>query len=306
MSQIIKSIVSRDGSINHILNYGKSLVECRYVRRSPKYISVYVSSHNGCKMKCKFCWLTQQNQNQFKHVDMDLFSYQVKTVLDSVPEQDNTKDKSKIRCNINFMSRGEPLANKNLILDYDMVLRGITNEVENHGYGETKMNISTIMPYTIKNKSLYDVFKDNPVNLYYSMYSIDDSFKSKWMPNAIHYRDALDKLKELQNLSSAQPTITIHGAFIKGENDNLEDIERMVDEIDKTNFKKIKFNIVKFNPHQNLDYEEADEETINKIYEKFKQITKFDSANYNTTRQVPRIGYDVFASCGMFIQDHDI
>jgi len=80
----------------------------------------------------------------------------------------------------------------------------------------------------------------------------------------------------------------------------------MVDEIDKTNFSKIKFNIVKFNPHPGQDNIEADEKTINQIYEKFKQVTKFNDLKYNTTRQVPRIGYDVFASCGMFIEDHDI
>jgi len=76
-------------------------------------------------MKCKFCWLTQQNQNQFKHVDTDLYTLQVNKVLSSVPEKDNTIHKKDIRCTINFMSRGEPMANKNIINNYDNVFKNI-------------------------------------------------------------------------------------------------------------------------------------------------------------------------------------
>jgi len=104
-----------------------------------------------------------------------------------------------------------------IINNYDNVFKNIDNQVKSYGYGETKMNISTIMPYTVQDRSLYNIFEDNPVNLYYSMYSVNGDFKRKWMPNAIHYRKALDKLKEFQDLSPLNPTITIHGAFIKGE-----------------------------------------------------------------------------------------
>ena len=62
------------------------------------------------------------------------------------------------------------------------------------------MNISTIMPYTIKDRSLCDIFGNTPVNLYYSLYSINEKFKQKWMPNAIPSLTALDKLQELIDL----------------------------------------------------------------------------------------------------------
>jgi adenine C2-methylase RlmN of 23S rRNA A2503 and tRNA A37 len=64
-SSIVKQLVASDGSINLIFNYARSFIEARYVQRAPDYISAYVSSHNGCKMGCTFCWLTAQKQTEF-------------------------------------------------------------------------------------------------------------------------------------------------------------------------------------------------------------------------------------------------
>ena len=121
------------------------------------------------------------------------------------------------------------------------------------------------------------------------------------MPSALPYNIALDKLKEYQTFSDDEIPLTIHGAFIKGENDNIDDINRMIDEINKRQFKKIKFNVIQYNPHENSSYEEIDKETSDIIYNKLIKITNFNHQEYNTTRQVPRVGPDAFASCGMFI-----
>ena len=44
---MMRTLVSKlDKSVNYITKYGKSELECRYVRRSENYISVYLSSHN--------------------------------------------------------------------------------------------------------------------------------------------------------------------------------------------------------------------------------------------------------------------
>ena len=83
------------------------------------------------------------------------------------------------------MSRGEPLANKYVINNYPELYSSINNAVKSNGYKETKMNISTIMPYTIKNKSLCDIFQGYPVNLYYSLYSVNPEFKKNGCQ--VHY-----------------------------------------------------------------------------------------------------------------------
>jgi 23S rRNA (adenine2503-C2)-methyltransferase len=294
MKRIIKAL---DGSINYIIPYKKSVLECRFVPKSDKYFSLYLSSHNGCKMGCKFCWLTEQKQTSFSHVNIEDFVHQVNTVLDNVKQPGK---KENIRCNVNFMSRGEPLANKYVINNYPELYDALSETIENYNF-IPKMNISTIMPFTVKNKSLCDIFKNRPVNLYYSLYSVDEKFKHKWMPNAMPYSIALDKLKEYQEFGDNENPLTIHGTFIKGENDSIDDINRMADEIEKREFKKIKFNIVQFNPHSNSSHEEIDNMKSNDIYKKLSGITNFNDLAFNTTRIVPRVGPDAYASCGMFV-----
>jgi adenine C2-methylase RlmN of 23S rRNA A2503 and tRNA A37 len=314
---VAKTIVSPNNEVrwknrNWIIDYGKSFLEARYVRRAPNSISTYVSSHNGCTMGCKFCWLTQQKQTSFKHSKVDAYKLQLDKILSGIPEQDNADiNKKDIRININFMARGEPLANTSVINNYSNLYSTLDNTVKEHGYGSTKINISTIMPHTVRNRKLIDVFSDMPVNLYYSFYSTSDQFRNKWMPNAIPYQESLDKLAEFQQKRSLidspdkLPTITFHWAFIKGENDSHENVIAIADEIKKRNFIKTKFNLVRFNPHPDLKHEEADETKLNELFEVMNNAVT-NTSTTNNSRFIPRACNKVYASCGQFINDSDV
>lgn len=300
-------LISKDGSQNFIIPFRGANLETRYVRRSPNYISTYVSSHNGCTMGCKFCWLTQQGQTKFNHSSIDDYNTQLDVVLKHVPEKDNTVDKNKIRVNVNFMARGEALANKNVILNYPKLYSSLLSTTRKHGYGNVKMNISTIMPHTVKNKRLGDIFRDDPANIYYSFYSVDDKFRNYWMPNALPYNVALDKLAEYQHSASTSQVITFHMSFINGHNDDLEMVHKMAEAIKYRQFSNTKFNLVRFNPHPKMakDYQEPSIEKLNEIF-KIMSSAVTDNTIYNKSRIISRVGTDTYNSCGMFIEDHNL
>ena len=129
--RILKSV---DGSINYIIPYQSSFIECRYVRRQQSYVSTYLSSHNGCKMGCKFCWLTQQKQTHFDHVTIDLYDEQLKTILSNIPESDKQSyPVNKTRINMNFMARGEALANKYVIKSFPKLHDKLMESVNQFG-----------------------------------------------------------------------------------------------------------------------------------------------------------------------------
>lgn len=306
MANVVRRLVSADGSINFIIPYAKSFIEARYVQRAPNYISAYVSSHNGCKMGCTFCWLTSQNQTEFKHVGIKEYQQQLQTILENVPE-DKVTGKSKVRINVNFMGRGEALANKNVVTAYPQLYDTLLQTVKDNNFGSLKMNVSTIMPHAIQNRSIIDIVHDKPINIYYSLYSVNDDIKKQLMPSAMDWRKALDNLALFQQDSSSHKdnSVVFHGAFIKGINDSEESVSSLVDEILKRPFSRTKFNMVRFNPPPKSQFEETSIERLQEIFTFISSKMKDHEMNKKSTI-IDRVGYDAFVSCGMFPRDDDI
>lgn len=288
MKNILKS--SLDKSVNWIIPKGTGHLEARYVRRDSDHISAYVSSHNGCKMGCRMCYLTQQKQTAFNHTTLNEFSEQFNKILDYY---DANSEVRASRVNVNFMARGEPLANANIINKFNN-LYDIFDKRSVGSSLQLRMNISTIMPHTIKHLELNDILHGK-ADIYYSMYSVNDNFRSKWLPNALPYEEALIKLKNYQ-IKSNRP-ITFHWTFIKGENDNKEDVIRLTNILKNFDFFG-KFNLVRYNPPVNiLEREEPTDEELNNLLSILKNSIR-DNAK---SKIVSRVGKDVYASCGMFI-----
>ena len=339
-----KLVSSVDSSVNYIRSFGRSTLESRYVRRAPESISVYVSSHNGCKMKCKFCWLTAQGQTEFQHVGIDQYVQQLRTVLQDAPNPSERAEsrslsqgsdekrvlgsnipRSRVRINVNFMSRGEALANKHVVNSYDKLYMALESAVRECGFASVKMNVSSIMPYTIRNRRLSEIFRYQPVSIFYSLYSMSPAFRSAWLPNAIPPLEALGQLKQLQldyekhfrQLAVLQsggppaipvvPQVHFHWAFIEGQNDTEADVLEMVREIRSHNFTQSKFNLVRFNPHPTLPYREPDAAQLEKLFSLIQSSMNDDAldARMHKSRIIPRAGPDVFASCGMFQKDSE-
>lgn len=291
-----------DDSVNFIIPKQKSFLECRYIRRNSQKISVYVSSHNGCKMGCKFCFLTQQGQTEFKHSTIEDYTTQVNTVMDHYRTTISDGGVAQ-RVNINFMARGEPLANKHLIRNYNVLYNSFALVLRPYDL-PFRCNISTIMPYSVKDYSLYSIFGDHPAYLYYSMYSTNNAFRNEWLPNSLPWETALEKIANYQqdchNINNRIYPLTIHFTLIKGQNDNLDDIVMMAKEI-KTYDLFGKINLVRYNNPPGLDYEESPH------MDDALEILKGSLLEYNDvhsgSRVVPRIGQDVSGSCGMFISE---
>jgi adenine C2-methylase RlmN of 23S rRNA A2503 and tRNA A37 len=314
---VARRLDALDGSCNLIFNYGKSVLESRYVRRSPNYVSLYLSSHNGCTMGCRFCWLTQQKLNSFAASGLDIYRSQTQHLLDIIPEKDNNGlPRNQIKININMMARGEPLANPTIIHSYPAFYKHLNQDVKEKGYKEAKINLSTIMPHTVKNRDLINIFKDSPVSIYYSLYSASQTFRKKWLPNALPYQVSLDKIKKYEEdyykLTHSWVPLTFHWAVIKGQNDDLEENLFMRKEIQEKKFKDLKFNLVRYNPPEGLpkeDSEEVSEDSLKKIFHMFESISSANEKEHekgninikrNASRIVDRVGKDAYISCGMF------
>lgn len=277
-----------DQSVNFVEEQLVGFLESRFVRKCDEYFVAYLSSQTGCNRGCTFCHLTATGQTSFVDSSHNDFMAQAIQIFKHYRKE----TKLAKYMHYSFMARGEPLANKILIDSGDELLSKLGQVAKEEGL-PAKFNISTIMPMTLK-KSLTEVFNYINPTIYYSMYSTNPEWRKKWMPAAMDVDDALRMLKEYQSFS--KKIIKIHFPFIAGENDSIEDINNVCSALEKHNL-ICEFNLVRYNPASSDQGVESSEEVINQNINLIKERFKFDSK----VQMIPRVGFDVKASCGMFV-----
>ena len=106
-------------------------------------------------------------------------------------------------------------------------------------------------------------------------------------------RGGLDRLTSWQR--STHKTVTLHHAYIAGENDAEGDVYAVCDALEERGL-MVHVNIVRYNPHDPARHGvEPPEEVIEGNAAIFR--ARLPNARVSV---IPRVGYDVAASCGMF------
>lgn len=284
----LRQLVSQiDKSVNFVEQQLTGFIESRYVRKVDDYYICYLSSQTGCNRGCKFCHLTATGQTTFEDVKLHEFMIQYHNVR---AEYNRSNVKAKW-VHFNFMARGEPLANGTILHGGNDLLEMLGKNAIQDGV-KPKFNISTIMPMTLK-KSLTEIFPLISPTIYYSLYSVNEKFRSEWLPTAMPIKQALDMLKEYQDFS--KKIVKIHHTFIKDANDSIAEVEYMCDALDAAGL-VCEFNLVRYNPFS----PEQGEESSGQVLSRNMGIIK--SRFKGKTQIIPRVGFDVKASCGMFVE----
>jgi len=284
--QVMHSQIDR--SVNFAEQQLVGFLESRFVRKCDEYFIAYLSSQTGCNRGCTFCHLTATGQTSFTDSSHNDFMAQAIQIFKHYRKEETPAK----YMHYNFMARGEPLANKLLLNSGDELLSKLGQVAKEEGL-PAKFNVSTIMPLTLK-KSLIDVFHYVNPTIYYSLYSTNQVWRDKWMPAALPVDEAVTRLKEYQNFS--KKIIKIHYTFIAGENDSEEDINSACDVLEKHNL-ICEFNLVRYNPASPSQGVESSQEVINRNLGIIQNRFSFNSK----VQIIPRVGFDVKASCGMFV-----
>jgi len=292
--KIVKSI--EDNSVNFINNEVKvGFFESRYVRRGEDYFIVYLSIQSGCDLGCRMCHLTATKQKEYVNNTIDNLVNEARVVIEHYKNLvKNGIEKPAHHMHFNFMARGEALNSeifKNQESAYELLskLRKLAEEIK----VSPRFLVSTIMPESFSNNSLINSFKIIQPYIYYSLYSTNKDFRKIWLSKAMEVDRALEKLSEWNKFSDQKPKI--HYAFIEGQNDSEKDVIDICKKLKEYEL-KLDFNIVRYNPYSEKFGKESD--II--IIERNAKIIK-EELNSNV-KIIPRVGRDVKASCGMFIE----
>lgn len=285
ITKVLKSKI--DKSVNFITPCGDGgFFESRFVQRSDDYVICYLSSHSGCNKGCRMCHLTATKQTMMTSATHDDFITQAKLVTKHFHAGLCPLGTPPRFIHFNWMARGEPLANETMIFDS----RKLFNDLADLTGCIPKFNISTILPRNFK-YSLEEIFDVVTPTLYYSLYSLNKSFREKWLPSAMEPEMALERLQDYQK--SSKKIIKLHWAFIDGENDQSRDLIHMLRTVQKTGL-AVEYNIVRYNPYSSEYGEESKE----------LKLCEFIMNHFTgkPIKIIPRAGFDVQASCGQFVE----
>lgn len=278
-----------DASVNFVCRTEDGgAFEARFVQRDPGYFITYLSSQTGCDQACRFCHLTQLGQTMRQQAGLPEFLEQAEQVI----AHHDARPSPARKMHVNFMARGEPLLNPLLTRSFSALADPLTEMAAARGL-EIRFNLSTIFPRETAGLDLAQSFKGYPVTFYWSLYSLEDRFRRRWLPKADSPEASLRRLLDWQTATGRE--VVIHHALIAGENDTIEQMQDIRDLVAGSGL-RTRLNLVRYNSFGPRTGTEADETAYAAAAEILGNIAPTSRAKI-----VPRVGRDVAASCGMFM-----
>jgi adenine C2-methylase RlmN of 23S rRNA A2503 and tRNA A37 len=295
MSNIINTLESSiDSSVNFIEDAEIGFFESRFVQRSSDYFIAYLSSQTGCDQACRMCHLTSTGQLKFQNSTLIDFIKQANNVIEHHKKTNINTENYSSKMHFNFMSRGEALNNP-ILRDKDSFNELIDEleKVANKVSASPRYLISTIIPKSFDKLNFQDIMGDRDPHIYYSLYSVNHKFRKKWLGNSLDFNLALEKLSKWNE--KVKERTAIHFAFIENENDSEEDVIELAYSLVKHDL-IVPINIVRYNPYSEKYGKETDIEVIKVNTKIIEDITGIKP------KIIERVGFDVKASCGMFVK----
>lgn len=272
-----------DRSVNFVSSAQVGYFESRYVSRPEKdYFIVYLSSQSGCAKACRMCHLTATQQVRSVDASLDDFRRQALEVL----RHWESLGAAHVGVHFNFMARGEPLACSTVLHDSPALLSMLEGLALERGLTPSFL-VSSILPKRVPN--LVEVFPHLYPEIYYSLYAISPRFRQRWLPQALPVQEALQQLKGWQVHTSKR--VRVHFAYIDGWNDSEQDVQDMCQALSDIRL-LVDINVVRYNPPDDTSRESLYVERNADIMRKLLPNS--------TVKVIPRVGFDVQASCGTF------
>lgn len=285
-----------DLSVNFVWSLGDTdAIEARFVRRTDDYFIVYLSSHTGCNQACRFCHLTATKQVSMQDATLDDFLVQADAVLAYYDEEVRSGRQPKAtKVHFNWMARGEPFLNPVVLHQYKELFEALAFRAKIRRL-TVEFKLSSIFPNATPLEALMGPMSQPNVRTYYSLYSLENQFRKRWVPKAHDPVLVLDWIGENHRTATSPLDIALHWAFIAGENDSSEGVQAIADAVEARGI-HAKFNLVRYNPFSAAQGKESTDEVLIDRLELMRSCS-----DQIGTRMVPRVGFDVRASCGMFV-----
>lgn len=277
-----------DNTIKYIFQTTDNLIiEMAYINKNDGKDIICVPTQTSCKMKCKFCHITDVTD---KLINRNLDYLEISNGVDLVYEDLQLSKNPKILL-ISYMGCGEPL------LNYQNVLLSMKDISDRYiQLPLVRFAIATSIPaFAQVNffKMTDEIHKNKlPVKIHLSLHYTMDYLRKEWMPNSLHIIPSLVALEYYKKLTNN--SVEIHYTLIDGVNDTEQDVI-LLTELLKNRDIPVKFLF--YNEKPTIEFHASSKDKL-KIFKKY-----FDKYSIDFEYYIPP-GLDIGASCGQFLMGY--
>ena len=279
-----------DNTIKYIfLTNDNLIVEFSYINKDDGKDIICVPTQTACKMKCKFCHITDECDNL---INRNLEALEISDGIGFIYTNLDLKIDPKTLL-ISYMGCGEPLLNYKNVLES---MRSLTYIYQDKLVPLIRFAIATSLPQFVQVnffKLTDEIYKNKyPVKIHLSLHYTKDDIRKQWMPNSLAILPSISALEFYNKLTNN--SVEIHYTLIDDLNDSFEDVYEL------TNLligRGIPVKFLFYNEKPSLEFHAS---SVKKL-ELFKR--SFDRHKINYEYYIPP-GLDVGASCGQFLMSY--
>lgn len=287
----VAKYVHDDGSETSIKTWPEGMESCGGSGREK--FNVFISTSVGCPVKCAFCYLTSKKFPYSDLTPLQVASNTLQAIEEEFKYRPNLK---RVPMNLSFMGMGDAWLDLHktqrvvsLIISWldKQPIEGvdIATTLPRISW-EDKGNLRKISKKLEESGRLVERPADRtPLRIFYSLFSVDHSVRSQFIPRSLSPDIAYEYLVELLK----DYNVICHLLFLDGINDDiLEDILPLT-----VIFSPFQLRLLRFNRCPNSIFQESN--NIDYIIELLSE-----TPDINFKYQLSP-GSEVAASCGMFL-----
>lgn len=280
LPEVVHTVPSHDGSTKLVLRLADgNTIECVHMPRDVRNprVTLCLSSQVGCAMGCTFC--ATATMGLVRNLDVHEIVTQVLVALRELGPNDAS------RITLVFMGMGEPLHN------YDNVLAAIGVLADTRGLGIPLRRITVSTSGLVPQIERLAREPQRPC-IALSVNATTDERRLRTMPiTKAHGLSALRAALETVPLRSHEK-ITLEYVLLAGENDTLEDAERLAAFC--RGFRH-NVNVIPYNHFEGTHYHEPTEETLQAFVKRLQDLGALVTVRRSR-------GRDAAAACGQLVR----
>lgn len=274
-----------DRTVKYIYLSRGNVTEFSYIDKNDPKDIICVPTQTGCKMGCKFCFLTDYDL-AVRNLAPEEISLPTVSMVHRLSLTEKPARKQVLL--VSFMGCGEPLNNIENVIEAMKSLRRSFFEK----YHIVRFAVATLMPHEkLAENLILAVKKENlPVKLHLSLHTPDAKVRKEIMPAAIPADQSLDLLEKFRK--ETDNSVEVHYSLIDGVNDRDVDMQKL-SALLKTRGIPVKFLI--YNEKPSVTFRQS------------KRVSEFrkhlEREGIASEFYIPP-GGDIGSSCGQFLMDY--